>query len=128
EWLKPIKLEFDGKGDFSKEKKTIARTASISQLKPLWNAERQLEELARHYLIRHRDRIIAGDAPLDDKSWPSGAKWYDASPDMFTKVPRVLAFLDLPPGTQLIPTAAEFTDGTIALLYDELVTRLTSEK
>ncbi len=128
EWLKPIKLDVEAKGDITGEQKSIEKTTSISQLKPIWNAERQLEELTRHYLAHHRDRIVVGDAPLQDADWPKGKKWYSADPSYFTRVPRALAFLDLPLGTKLIPTAAEFTDGTISLLYEDLVRRLTGEK
>ncbi|HEY3776827.1 MAG TPA: hypothetical protein VGL35_02085 [Rhizomicrobium sp.] len=127
-WLKPIKAEVEAKGGGSAERTTRNNTSSISQLKPIWNSERQLEELARHYLAHHRDRLIAADRPMDSTGRTVSRKWYDAPAEYFTKPPRALAFLDISPGVELIPTAAEFADGTIALLYEELVGRLTTEK
>lgn len=127
EWLKPIKLDVEAKGNIAGEQRRVKNTTVISQLKPIWNAERQLEELARHYLAHHRDRIVVGDAPLQCDNWPKEKKWYSAEASYFTRVPRALAFLDLPPSTKLIPVAAEFADGTISLLYEDLVGRLTRE-
>lgn len=125
EWLKPIKFEASGKAEASGETREHIRSRTVSQLKPIWNAERQLEELARHYLARHPERLIGGTGPLVEGVVKG--PWYDAPAEYFTEVPRVLAFLDLPSGTQLIPTAAEFADGKVVLLYNDLVKALKTD-
>jgi hypothetical protein len=40
--------------------------------------------------------------------------------EIVSKVPRALAFLDLPQGTQIIPTAAEFMSGKILTFFDKM--------
>lgn len=127
EWLKPIKLETAAKGEITGEKTEFERTASTSQLKPIWNAERQLEELARHYLVNYRDRIILDDGPLDDSNWPADRTWYSKNSGISKRLPRPILFLDLNPGIKLLPMAAEFADGSVSLLYEDLTQRLTHE-
>lgn len=126
EWLKPVKLEASAKGDLQTEEKALERTATVSQLKPIWNAERQLEELARHYLVRFRDRIILDDGPLDNPQSLDEKNWYDKKSRISEKMPRPILFLDFSPGTKILPMAAEFEDGSISLLYEDLASRLTT--
>jgi len=90
------------------------------------SSERQLEDLAIYYLLHHRDRIIFDDGPLDG-SLAEGKQWFDYDAGITERVPRALAFLDLPRGIKLIPTAAEFTNGKVVLLYNLLHQRLTTE-
>jgi hypothetical protein len=127
-WLKPIKLEVEGKGEFGVDKEKTEKTGQVVQLKPIWNAERQLEELTRHYLAHHANKLIAGDTPVDPKDWPPGTKWYEANEEYYSSSPRPLAFLDLPPGVQIIPTAAEFANGKVCLLFMDLAQKLTGEE
>jgi hypothetical protein len=98
-------------------------TTHTIELHPISNPQRQLEHLTFHYLNHHRDRLFL-------VSDPSTTEWRD--PDTIRRVPRQLVFLDLPGEgenkagfrTCLIPTAAEFKNGKIELLYDRLVKRL----
>jgi len=54
--------------------------------------------------------------------------WYKQPSSFFKQSPRAIAYLDLPPRTKLIPTAAEFANGTIELLYEDLVGRVTNDQ
>jgi hypothetical protein len=42
DWLQPIKLEATAKGELKGEQKSLEKAVLVSQLKPIWNAERQL--------------------------------------------------------------------------------------
>ncbi|HEX8393890.1 MAG TPA: hypothetical protein VF665_16225 [Longimicrobium sp.] len=105
--------------------KTAGETSGSShmiELHPISNPQRQLEHLTLHYLANHRSRLCL-------VSDPASTEWRD--PATIRRVPRELVFLDLPGEAEhetfrtcLIPTAAEFEDGKIVLLYDELVGRL----
>lgn len=88
---------------------------------PIETPERQLEHLALHYLINHTERICFVSDTRD-------AEW--RSPEVVSRVPRMLVFIDLPgqeqalaaglPETRLIPTAAEFGNGEVVPLFMEL--------
>ena len=123
-WLTPIKLGVEATGEIQVDREDKEKTGKVVQLKPIWNAERQLEELTRHYLAHHADKLIAGDTPIDAKGWPEKSKWYQGKEEYFSSVPRPLVFLDLPPGVQIIPTAAEFSNGKVCLLFLDLVAKL----
>lgn len=126
-WLTPIKLSGELTGELAGERSEAKKVGTSLELKPIWNAERQLEELTRHYLAHHADKLIAGNRPIDATGWKPEAKWYQADEDYFSSIPRPLVFLDLPPGVQIIPTAAELQDGTICLLFQDLVQKLTKD-
>jgi hypothetical protein len=108
------------------QEKTDGETTGTShtvELHPISNPQRQLEHLTLHYLAYHRKRLCL-------VSDPSAAEWRD--PAEIRRVPRQLVFLDLPGETEsgtdlrtcLIPAAAEFENGKIVPLYEELVKRL----
>src|SRR5262249_24300917 len=82
------------------------------------NPSRQLVQLAIHYLVNLAERLFW----VDDLSQP---EWRD--PQKILVSPRALAFLDLPPETKLIPTAAEFANGKIIPLFVTL-TKKNGEK
>lgn len=82
---------------------------------PISNPTRKIAELTAHYLDQYPDRIIYLKVPLD----PTNPILDDASEDLL-KTPRILAFLDLPPRTKLIPTAAEFDNHHIELIFASL--------
>jgi hypothetical protein len=105
-------------------KETSDKSALKTELATINSSERKLEELAVYYLIHHRDRIVFNDGFLEGDHEKN---WYQPPFHFLQTVPRSLAFLDLPPETKLIPTAAEFTNGEIVLLYDLLLKELTNE-
>ncbi len=103
-----------------------SKQSEARELATIVSPERQLEDLTAYYLLHHRDRIIFDDGPFAGESVPE-KKWFHESAGVTNKVPRALAFLDLPEGVRLIPTAAEFANGKIVLLYKTLHQRLTDE-
>jgi hypothetical protein len=80
-------------------------------LEPISTPQRQLVQLAVFYLLNHAERILSGDiaSPLQ---WKKKA--------LSAEMPRALVFLDLPPGTKLVPMAAEFENGKVVTLFKEL--------
>ena len=104
-------------------------------LKPVHNAQRQLEHLSLYYV----DRYLTGDYPrvrmvtckkADDGQptfdvEPQGADWDD--PALIRRSPRVLLFIDLPEGTRFVPTALETVEGKVLTLYDQLAHAIAPE-
>jgi hypothetical protein len=104
-------------------------------LKPVHNAQRQLEHLSLYYV----DRYLTGDYPRvrmvtcnkgDDGQptfdvEPEGLAWDD--PDLIRRSPRVLLFIDLPVGTRFVPTALETVKGKVLTLYDKLAEAIAPE-
>lgn len=94
------------------------------ELNPISNPERQLVQLTLHYILNQRNRLFLIEKPASEE-------WRE--PDTIQRVPRALAFLNLPgaseahhfglPETKIIPTAAEFEDGKIELIYEKLVNK-----
>jgi hypothetical protein len=81
------------------------------ELHPIETPQRQLVQLALHYLTNLPKRMKVVSEP-----WQAG--WYD---DKFIKaVPRALVFLDFPPHTKFIPMAAEVDKGRVVTIYDKL--------
>lgn len=101
---------------------TQGRVATY-ELKEVETPQSQLEALALFYLTRYTNRVFFVDKPND-------AAWRD--PKSVVSVPRSLVFLDLPSfeeakgdlrPTKLIPTAAEFQNGAIELIYPRLLAK-----
>lgn len=120
-FLKPT-VEVSGEGGVSRG--TTDQESESVVLYPIKTPQRQLEQLAVHYLGERVDRIFLPTTPAEQK-------WRDRQ--VISKVPRELVFLDLPgqneaydrnlPETKLIPTAAEFENGKIETLFDKLKSR-----
>jgi hypothetical protein len=111
-----FRLGAQAKGQVSREKS--AKESVTIEMYAIETPQRQLEHLTLHYLLNHRERLFL----VDD---PSSGKWRDSSE--ISRVPRAVTFLDLPGqdttgerGTKLIPTAAEFGDGQIELIFKTL--------
>jgi hypothetical protein len=102
-----ITAEVEGTGqlDFNKT------TSKILELHDIDTPQRQLEQLTLHYLINLPKRLFFVSDPAEP-SWRRQGE--------IVKTPRAMAFLDLPPGVKLIPTAAEFENGKIELIYERL--------
>lgn len=103
---------------------TNEQESTTVELIPIDTPQRQLEQLTIHYLINYQNRLFLPKRPSEEA-------WRDSQ--TISEVPRELVFFDLPgqdearrddlPETKLIPTAAEFADGTIELLYSKLGTQ-----
>jgi hypothetical protein len=114
-----VKSSIEGRGKGAKKQGTNQTVT----LNPITTPQRQLVQLALHYLAYQPTRL----AWVTKVSEPA---WRDAREILM--VPRKLVFLDLPsqaeaesqnvPMTRLIPTAVEFADGKVELLYPKLKT------
>ena len=97
DWLKALKvvpsLKVMAEGEGEAEKTSNSRKALITQLKPIWNAERQIEELARHYLLHYPSHVFFRDGVLleSDVLTP---RWWEPGFDLVQFMPRPLALLD----------------------------------
>jgi hypothetical protein len=82
-------------------------------LRPIDSAARQLVQLSLHYLVNQRARICVVDqhTPLPD------AEAIGASP-------RMIAFVDVPPGSRFLPQAAELKDGRVVTFFSPLIEKL----
>jgi hypothetical protein len=98
------------------EKKSSDATAEVTELKleAISTPQRQLEQLTVYYMLRLRDRLLAGSLDAPSRWQESGAA---------AAVPRALVFVDLTAGTKLIPMAAEFKNGHIVTFYDQMRAR-----
>lgn len=116
------KVNAEAKGKGSSEKMGEESASGEIELYAIHTPQRQLTHLAIYYLGQHPDRVefISADN-LANEDWRSR--------DTIREVPRQLVFLDLPAfdeaggpisKTMLIPTAAEFENGVIVPLFQEL--------
>jgi hypothetical protein len=82
-------------------------------LQPIDSAARQLVQLALHYLVNQPERIcvVGRDAPLPDAGTIAAS-------------PRMIAFVDVPPGTRFLPQAAELNDGRVVTFFSPLAEAL----
>ncbi len=100
-------------------RRTATRAGQDGQsitLQPIDSAARQLVQLSLHYLVNQPERIcVVGPAdPLP------GAKAITASP-------RMIAFIDVPPGTRFLPQAAELNDGRVVTFFSPLIEKLQQD-
>jgi hypothetical protein len=112
-----VGANIQGEGGIDK----TTKDAQMVELFPIETPQRQLVQLALHYVINHPERLFLVSDPADEA-------WRD--PATIQRVPRQLVFLDLPgqqeahssgrPEAKLIPTAAEFSDGKVVPLYINL--------
>lgn len=101
----------DLSAEVSGEKQEEQSATDRQKLQVIHNSERNLSKLTFHYLTEENERILFIDESNINLL-------LDA--DSIKKSPRLLTFLDLPAGTQMVPTAAEFENGKIELIYDNL--------
>jgi hypothetical protein len=111
-----VKIAAEGKGQVNRQKEK--RDSRTIELRPIETPQRQLEHLVLHYLFNHRERLFLVDEP-------SSIEWRE--PETILRVPRAMVFLDLPgqqhdggSHTKVIPTAAEFADGQVELIFERL--------
>jgi hypothetical protein len=94
---------------------------------PINSPERKLEELTSLYQLGNdigtEHKLVYDKFEISNTKAP---QWYT---DYSSKVPtpKPLCFFELPPKTCLIPTAAEFEDGTVATLFSDLRDALTTD-
>lgn len=88
-------------------------------LRPVATPERQLLNLAVHYGANLQERVWTVQGTGD-------VTWLD-DPDFASDLPRALVFLDVEPGTPIVPMAAELKDGKVILFYDQISTAAQQE-
>jgi hypothetical protein len=82
-------------------------------LQPIDSAARQLVQLSLHYVVNQPTRICVVDQ--DDPLPAAGA---------IASSPRMIAFVDVPPGTRFLPQAAELNDGRVVTFFSPLIEKL----
>lgn len=82
----------------------------------LARSARQLVQLSLHYLVNQQDRIcvVAQGAKVPSSEDISGS-------------PRMIAFIDVPPGTMFLPQAAELDDGRVVTFFSPLIEKLRQD-
>jgi hypothetical protein len=82
-------------------------------LQPVDSPARQLVQLSLHYLVNQPQRIcvVSQDRPLP-------------SAEAIAASPRMIAFVDVPPGTRFLPQAAELDDGRVVTFFSPLIEKL----
>jgi hypothetical protein len=82
-------------------------------LQPVESAARQLVQLSLHYLVNQPSRICLVDpgTPLPDAT-------------AIGTSPRMVAFVDVPPGARFLPQAAELNDGRVVTFFSPLIEKL----
>jgi hypothetical protein len=82
-------------------------------LQPVEGAARQLVQLSLHYLVSQQNRLclVVQGAEIP-------------GPEHISASPRMIAFVDVPPGTTFLPQAAELNDGRVVTFFDPLIEKL----
>ncbi|QGX96325.1 hypothetical protein EI982_16850 [Haloplanus rallus] len=120
-----VSLKTTLKGQYEKQSSESYRTAYEFTA----TAPRQLAEISIHYDKFRQDRIHINQLP-NDQTW--------RAKEEIDKTPRELVYLELPNEkeanqneelveTKLVPVAAEFEDGAVEPLYEELIEHIHSE-
>lgn len=117
-----VKPEFKASGEATIDAGSQSAETKTIELHEISTPERQIVQLTLHYLVNYVERLFLIEKPADE-DW--------RQPDTIQRVPRGLAFLDLPgldeayhfglPQTKIIPMAAEFDNGKVELIYPKLV-------
>jgi hypothetical protein len=125
-YLPSLKAKVEGKGAVEFNKEAHDQETRTITLRPIKTPQRQLLQLALHYVANHPQRILL------TRSDPAfGKALGEVSAQVLEEVPRILAFIDLPghreaeateglKPTMFIPMAGEFANGAIALPFKDL--------
>jgi hypothetical protein len=109
-------LKADVSADASRSKTRGRQEGQSIVLEPVENATRQLVQLCLHYLVNQQDRIRLVS---DGAGMPSREE--------ISTSPRMIAFIDVPPGTMFLPQAAELDSGRVVTFFDPLVKKLQQD-
>jgi hypothetical protein len=107
-------LKLDGELEAGRAKTTGQADGQSITLQPVEDPARQLVKLSLHYKANHPERIWFQEGP----------DWNLPLPDKILQSPRMIAFIDAPPGTQFLPAAAELNDGRVVAFFDPLIEKL----
>ena len=106
-------LRIDADGEARRTATKGRQDGQSITLQPIDSAARQLVQLALHYLVNQPGRIcvVGRDIPLPRV-------------ETIAASPRMIAFVDVPPGTRFLPQAAELNDGRVVTFFSPLVEAL----
>jgi hypothetical protein len=107
-----------GKVGASTERERGKEEGREVELQPINSPQRQLVQLALHYIVNLPTRIRIVSNPLDPA-------WSD--PKFAQSLPRALVFLDFPPRSAFIPMAAELATGKVALIHEAYLDAATQK-
>jgi hypothetical protein len=98
----------------AQRQKTVGADRGIEEeliLEPISTPQRQLEQLIIYYSLIQPERLLIGDLS-------ALLQWHESG--LGRDMPRALCLVDVPAGTRFIPMAAEFENGKVARLFDDL--------
>ena len=114
QWFQNLVLSFEAKADETKGKSGGNKQGQsvIIKAQPVETPLRKLEQIVAAYAFSHRSRImrVAPDAE-------QAQIWDGLDP---RSSPKILCFIELPPQSRIIPTAAEYMDGVVVPIYERL--------
>jgi hypothetical protein len=109
-------LKFDASAEAQRTRTRGRQEGQNIVLQPIESAARQLVQLSLHYLVNQRDRICVvtrGTEIPSDRDIGSS--------------PRMIAFIDVPPGTKFLPQAAELNNGRVVTFFTPLIEKLQQD-
>jgi hypothetical protein len=109
-------LKVDAGLDISRTRSKGRQEGQAIVLQPIESAARQLVKLSLHYLLSQQERVCV----------VSGGPEIPAREDISAS-PRMLAFVDVPPGTRFLPQAAELDGGRVVTFFGPLIENLQRE-
>jgi hypothetical protein len=109
-------LKIDAGAQAGRTKSRGRQAGQTIVLEPVESPSMQLVQLTLHYLSNQPDRIHV----VTQRTGVPGKEEISASP-------RMLAFIDVPPGTMFLPQAAELDRGRVVTFFDTLTERLQQE-
>jgi hypothetical protein len=111
-WVSMLGIDLEASGEGRRSWGSSNKSEREMTFEPISTPQRQLVQLIAFYLINQPDRLLLGgiDAPL---------KWQASGASL--AVPRALVFIDFPPKTKIIPMAAEFANGKVVKIFEELL-------
>lgn len=108
-----IKLTGQATGEY--ERSGSNTRGETIELHPIETPQRQILQLALHYLTNLPQRVRVVQCPEE-------AGWYDEA--FIRTLPRGLVFIDFPPGTKFVPMAGEVDKGKVVTIFDQLGRKL----
>lgn len=110
-------LKIAGTADANKTTSHGGHEGQSITLEPVESPSMRLVQLAFHYLANqpNRIRVVTRGSEVPDDEDVSAS-------------PRMLAFIDVPPGTMLLPQAAELDHGRVVTFFDSLAAKLQRDR
>jgi hypothetical protein len=102
------------------------------RLESIDTPHRQLIDLTAWYAAVRPTRLLTVSAMATGVRWKTTGSWTQTgewhSEAFIRQTPRALAFVDIPPLSKFIPTAAELDQGRVVPFYRDLILELANSK